>query len=137
MLYSVIFDRGHGSALDDQFYIELRKGVIARHSYLDRTVGRIMTYEDMPVSDGAWENVMDALSRLELKKKPRRILKKLFSRPVVDGPRYWILYLVTQNGKRTKKTAYLWQHREEYRELELLLEQIAEEARQRESTEDV
>ncbi len=134
MLYSLIFDRGHGSVLDNQFYVELRKDGILRHSVVDHAAREIRIYNGLPLSDGDWTSVADAAALLELKKAPRRFFRKLFARPVVDGPRYWRLMLVTQKGKRLKKTAYVWQHTEQYRALEQLLERIASDARMRADT---
>lgn len=110
------FERGHGSAWGNQFYIEVNAEEIVIARYIPAGTTELRTVEHLPITETRWQSLCAAVERLPLK-KARSLLGESHK---LDGGEYRNLTLLRDG----KETAYRWPDTPEAQQLEQLLEAL-------------
>ena len=111
------FNRGHGSAWDNQFYIEIDSQEIKRVDYIPSGQSELVTLEHLPITQEQWQMLQTAVEQLPLEKaRPN-----LWEKQKLDGSEFRELTLV--RGK--KETTYRWPNIPQAQQLEQLLEDLS------------
>lgn len=110
------FERGHGSAWGNQFYIEVSPEAIVVLRYIPAGATELQTVEQLPITETQWQSLRAAVEQLPLKKA-----RSLFGEShKLDGGEYRKLTLLRDG----KETAYRWPDTPEAQQLEQLLEAL-------------
>lgn len=110
------FNRGHGSAWGNQFYIELDAEQIVTASYIPEGTGELVTVNHIPITDAQWQSIIAAAQQLPLGKARTNP----WENRKLDGGEFRELTLI--RGK--KETKYRWPDGPEAQQLEQLLETL-------------
>ena len=110
----IVFNRGHGSAWGNQFYIEICSGEILLARYIPEGGSELVTLEHIPITQEQWQSVLRTVEQLPLEKARTNLWEK----QKVDGSEFRELTLV--RGK--KETTYWWPNIPQAQQLEQLLE---------------
>lgn len=110
------FNRGHGSAWGNQFYIEINEEEIVLARYIPEGSSELVTVEQIPITDTQWQKIKSTVEQLPLEKART----KLWEKQKLDGSEFRELTLV--RGK--KQTTYWWPNIPEAQQLEQLLENL-------------
>ena len=119
----ITFERGHGSAWGNQFYIKVRPDQVITLRYIPENGSDLNSAENLPITDRQWQALTDQLQNMTLQKEKASLWPKLFAPKVLDGGAFWKLSVT--RGNHT--TAYLWPGDEQAAIFEQLLEQLARE----------
>ena len=115
-LTGIRFNRGHGSAWGNQFYIEIQPAEIVEARYIPQGQSELVTVEHIPITDAQWQSVQGLVEQLPLEKARTNIWDK----QKLDGGAFRELTLV--HGKQ--EAAYMWPDTPQAEQLEQLLEQL-------------
>lgn len=121
----IVFQRGHGSAWGNQFYIEVYADRIAAIHYFPEGASEQVVRENIPITAQQWQALMDVLQTMELKEKSTW-KEALFGGSKQDGGEFRELTLIRETEKGTVRTRCQWSQSEQAAALEALLEQFAE-----------
>ena len=135
-LSGILFDRGHGSAWGNQFYIEVYPEEIAVMRHFPNGAQEQTVSEHIPITAEQWQQLTEAIENLQLQKKSTPWWKKLFTSSRQDDGEYRNLTLGWETGGKTAQTAYQWPQSTQANALEALLEQFAATAAQANSPAD-
>lgn len=124
-LAGVLFERGHGSAWGNQFYIEVTAEEISLLRYFPEGTGEQTQRQHIPITAEQWQQLEALLSDMELK-EAGGWREKLFGGAKQDGGEYRRLTLLRETGKGRESTLYQWPQSRQAEALESLLEQLAE-----------
>lgn len=127
-LVGIVFERGHGSAWGNQFYINVCKNEIAATRYIPEGAADQTVREHIPITAEQWQTLANAIEKLELKKERGSWIKALLGKSKLDGGEYRNLSLIWETGAGTVETKYTWPQNEQAQALESLLEQLAKTA---------
>lgn len=125
-LVGVIFERGHGSAWGNQFYMEVCEDEIIQANYISEDSADLVTEEHIAITSEQWQEICDTIEKMELKKVRSSALKEQLGADVLDGGAYRELSLIWKTEKGEKSVAYHWPEDEAGAALEQLLEQLLE-----------
>ena len=114
------FNRGHGSAWGNQFYIEIHATQIRLARYIPQGESELITVEHLPITDAQWQTLKGTVAQLPLEKARTNIWEK----QKLDGSQFRELTLVY--GK--KEVTYYWPNTPEAQQLEQLLETLLAES---------
>ena len=112
----IIFERGHGSAWGNQFYIQLEAEQIVSASYIPEGSSEPVTVTRLPIADTQWQTVIAAAEQLPLEKARAH----LWENRKLDGGEFRKLTLI----RGRKETEYRWPDGPEGQQLEQLLEAL-------------
>lgn len=124
VLTGIVFDRGHGSAWGNQFYIEVSADVVNEVRYIPEGAMDQETCTDIPITPQQWEAICEAVQALELQEDRPKLWQKLWESQKLDGGEYRSLTLRWRTEKGVKEIRYLWPEGEKARALEALLEEL-------------
>ena len=116
VLTEIKFNRGHGSAWGNQFYIEINAQEIVTAQYIPEGTGEMVTVEHVLIMDTQWQALKTVAEQLPLEKART----DLWEKHKLDGSEYRELTLIYG----TKETTYWWPNVPEAQQLELLLENL-------------
>ena len=116
----IIFDRGHGSAWGNQFYVEVCQTEVILMRYISAGSVDLITREHLPISPETWQALTDALGALELQQEQTSFLSHFWADKKLDGGEY--RKLTVQYG--SKEVHYQWPADPGAAELEKLLEAL-------------
>lgn len=125
-LVGVIFERGHGSAWGNQFYMEVCEDEIIQANYISEDSADLVTEEHIAITSEKWQEICDTIEKMELKKVRSSALKEQLGADVLDGGAYRELTLIWKTEKGEESVAYHWPEDEAGAALEQLLEQLLE-----------
>ena len=125
-LVGVIFERGHGSAWGNQFYMEVCEDEIIQANYISEDSADLVTEEHIAITSEQWQEICDAIEKMELKKVRSSAWKEQLGADILDGGAYHELSLIWKTEKGEKSVAYHWPEDEAGAALEQLLEQLLE-----------
>jgi len=128
LLVGIIFERGHGCAWGNQYYVEVCREEIVMLRYFPEGASEPVTEEHIPIASGQWLGLTQLLQTMELEEKRSFWLRSFFGRNKQDGGEYRSLTLIRQREKKTQKTGYRWPQTPQAEELELLLVQLSQTA---------
>lgn len=126
VLTGIRFDRGHGSAWGNQFYIEVHPQQIAQLRYIPEESGELTVCENIPITGEQWQQLAEAVGALELKEKRNTWREALFGAARQDGGEYRTLTLLWERKSETKEITYQWPRSDQANALEALLEGLTE-----------
>lgn len=112
----IIFNRGHGSAWGNQFYIRISPAEIETARYIPEGSGDLVTVEHLPMADARWQTIKSIVEQLPLEKARTDIWEK----QKLDGSEFRELTLV--RGK--KEVTYYWPDTPEAQQLEQFFETL-------------
>ena len=112
----IIFNRGHGSAWGNQFYIKISPEEIVTARYIPEGSWDLVTVEHLPITDAQWQTVISTVEQLPLEKARTNIWEK----QKLDGSEFRELTLV--RGK--KEVTYYWPNTPEAQQLEQFFETL-------------
>ena len=123
----VIFERGHGSAWGNQFYMDVCTDEILQARYFrpDDPGGELMEESGRPITSEQWEQILSAVEELAPSLVPERkpLWQRLFGRgEALDGTEFHHLTLYASDDDSVR---YEWPKNEQAAALEALLEQLA------------
>ena len=67
-LVGVIFERGHGSAWGNQFYMEVCEDEIIQANYISENSADLVTEEHIAITSEQWQEICNTIEKMELKK---------------------------------------------------------------------
>ena len=113
---AVIFNRGHGSAWGNQFYIHVEPEQIVMARYIPAGSSELVTVEHIPITAAQWETIRSMVEQMPLEKART----DLWEKQKLDGSEFRELTLV--RGK--KEITYWWPDILQAQQLEQLLETL-------------
>ncbi|MBQ7016783.1 MAG: hypothetical protein IJN10_07515 [Firmicutes bacterium] len=125
-LVGVIFERGHGSAWGNQFYMEVCEDEIIQANYISEDSADLVTEEHIAITSEQWQEICDVIEKMELEKVKSSAWKEQLGVDILDGGAYHELSLIWKTEKGEKSVAYHWPEDEAGAALEQLLEQLLE-----------
>ena len=120
----IIFERGHGSAWGNQFYVDLREDEILTASYFPEGEQEQMVCDHIPITPQQWNDIYLTVQKLELQKQRILLLESLRPWQKLDGGEYRKLTLVWATAKGEERITYQWPDNQQADTLEKLLEQL-------------
>lgn len=124
MITGIRFDRGHGSAWGNQFYIEVCADEIVLARYFPEESQEQEVCEHIPITPEQWNEICLAIQALNLTKDRPSLWQKLWESKKLDGGEYRNLTLVWKTSKGEKEINYQWPSDQQANALEELLEQL-------------
>lgn len=124
VLTGVIFERGHGSAWGNQFYIHVSQQEILSLRYVSKATGNMETRTHISITQQQWQQIEAAVQAMELQVEKPSVRGRLLGSSRLDGTEYRKLSLVTQVGDEQVETAYQWPQSSQAAALEALFEQF-------------
>lgn len=121
MITGVIFDRGHGSAWGNLFYIEVCADEIALARYFPENSQDQEVCQHKPITPEQWSAVCTAVQALDLMEDRPSLWQKLWKSRKLDGGEYRTLTVIWDENT---EISYEWPDHQQAKELELLLEQL-------------
>lgn len=122
MVTKLTFDRGHGSAWGNQFYIELSPEEIVILRYIPEGSAELETREHIPIREDTWKQLQTHLEALTLEEETVSLWQRLFGSKKLDGGAYRRLILSYED----RAVTYRWPEGGDA--LEAFLETLAKEA---------
>lgn len=90
----IVFERGHGSAWGNQFYIEICPERIIVARYIPEGSSELGIVEDIAITREQWQQVESQLASMTLEKEQVSLWKRLFGGRAQDGGEYRRLTLL-------------------------------------------
>lgn len=115
-LTNVAFNRGHGSAWGNQFYIQISPREIEIARYIPEGSWELVTVEHLPITDDQWQEIKTTVEQLPLEKARQNIWEK----QKLDGSEFRELTLV----RGEKEVTYYWPNTPEAQQLEQFMEAL-------------
>lgn len=134
-LTGIIFDRGHGSAWGNQFYIEVRDCEIVQLRCIEEDTMELESLEHVSIRPEQWEALKTAVLNLELREETSAWKDRLFGHSKLDGGEYRNLSLIYRSGGKEVAVRYRWPDSADAQALEAALEQLAQSAREAQADE--
>lgn len=127
-LVGIVFERDHGSAWGNSFYIDVRVEEIAATRYFPEGSADQTIREHIPITAGQWQALTEVIQSMEWKERSGSWKEKLFGCAKLDSGESRNLTLVWETEKGTVETEYQWPQDKQADALEALLEQLAKAA---------
>ena len=124
MITGILFERGHGSAWGNQFYIQLCPEEIVVARYFPAGSAQQQNCEHIPITQQQWDELCTALQAMELEKDSVSWWQRLWEGSRMDGTQYRRLIIVWSTARGDKEIAYRWPDGPEAENLEKLLESL-------------
>jgi len=99
----VVFERGHGSAWGNQFFIDVCPQQITKCQFIPAGTGTLQTGEKIPIAPSQWQQLTDMLEGMTLQPEKENLFQRLFGGRKLDG------------GAFRKLTLYRGEHATVYR----------------------
>ena len=116
---TITFNRGHGSAWGNQFYIQINSEEIVTANYIPEGSWDLVTVEHLPITDEEWQPIKSTVEQLPLEKVRTTIGEK----QKLDGGEFRELTLTRDR----KEVTYYWPDTPEAQQLEQFLETLLQE----------
>ena len=116
---TITFNRGHGSAWGNQFYIQINSEEIVTANYIPEGSWDLVTVEHLPITDEEWQPIKSTVEQLPLEKVRTTIGEK----QKLDGGEFREVTLTRDR----KEVTYYWPDTPEAQQLEQFLETLLQE----------
>lgn len=122
VMTGIRFDRGHGSAWGNQFYIEVCADEIVLARYFPENARDQKVCEHIPITPEQWNEICELVQAMDLKENRVSLWQLLWKNRKLDGGEYRALTVIWDENV---EIAYQWPDNQQAKDLEALLEQLA------------